>query len=203
MTRGFVHAAAWWDAHVGPPRGELLPRAERLAASFGARILAHVLDEIASRSPVPLSELPWVLGWAEGAGEPGSALRRTLAPSRSLSLVHAGPATVAMTLFEALAGLVDHEAVLVAFATDATLPHHEALAAALVLSRTATREPMLVLEPPVLRRTSHAPRSEGTHPFIAARALARAAAVGQPTLETVPCGGPERDCWQIELSRGF
>lgn len=206
MTRAFVHAAAWWDAHAGPPRAELLPRAERLAASFATRILAHVLGEVALRSPVPLPELPWVLGSADGARDVlGPELRRALAPSRSLAIVHAGPATVAMALVEALGGLIDHEAVLVAFADDATAPHHEALAAALVLSRTPTDEPVLVLEPPVLRRTSsHSPRSEGTHPFMAARALARAAAVGRPTVETVACGGSERrDRWQIELSRRF
>jgi hypothetical protein len=205
MTRAFVHAAAWWDPHAGPPRAELLPRAERLAASFATRILAHVLGDVASRSPAPLSELPWVLGSADGAGEPGPELRRALAPSRSLALVHAGPATVAMALLEALAGLVEHEAVLVAFADDATPPHHEALAAALVLSRITTGEPVLVLEPPVLRRTSsHSPRAEAKHPFMAARALAHAAAVGRPTVETVPSGGAERrDRWQIELTRGF
>lgn len=206
MTPAFVHAAAWWDAHAGPPRAELLPRAERLAASFTTRILAHVLGEVALRSPVPLSELPWVLGAANDARDAlGPELRRALAPSRSLAIVHAGPATVAMALVEALGGLVDHDAVLVAFADDATDPHHEALAAALVLSRVTTDEPVLVLVPPVLRRTSsHSPRSEQTHPFVAARAIARAAAVGRPTVETVPCAGAERrDRWQIELSRSF
>jgi hypothetical protein len=205
MTRGFVHAAAWWDAHAGPPRAEILPRAERLAASFSTRILAHVLGEVAPRSPVPLGELPWVLGAIDGTCEPGTELRRALAPSRSLAVVHAGSATVAMALVEALAGLVGHEAVLVAFADDATAPHHEAVAAAMVLSRAATGESVLVLEPPVLRRTSsHSLRSASTHPFLAALALARAGAVGRPTVESVAGGGPDRgDRWQIELSRGF
>lgn len=200
-TRAFVHAAAWWDAEAGPPRAELLPRAERLAASFSIRMLAHVLGGVAERSPVPLSNVPWVLGSA-GSHAPSPELRRTLAPWQGVALVHAGPATVAMALVEALAWLVDHEAVLVAFVQDATPPHHEALAAAMLLSRAPAEAVRLVLEAPVLRRTpSHSRRSEGSHPLAAARALARAALVGRPTVETVPTSGADRpEHWRIELS---
>jgi hypothetical protein len=122
-----------------------------------------------------------------------------------VALVHAGPATVAMALVEALGGLVDHEVVLVAFAHDATPPHHEALAAALLLSRVPFDASSLVLDPPALRRTSsHSARTEAMHPGAVARALARAVLVGRPTVETVPGTGPERsDHWRIELSRAF
>lgn len=61
-TRAFVRAAACWDAEAGPPKAELLPRAERLVASFSTRILAHVLGAVAERSPVSLPDVPWVLG---------------------------------------------------------------------------------------------------------------------------------------------
>lgn len=214
-TRALVHAAAWWDAEAGPPKAELLPRAERLAASFSTRILAHVLGGVAERSPVPLSDVPWVLGSAIGTA--GAELRRALVPSRGLALVHAGPATVAMALVEALGRLVEHEAVLVAFVQDVTPPRHEALAAALLLSRIsaeahesrrrppsegpATDAP-LVLEAPSLRRTSsHSGRPASDHPLLAARALARAVLVGRPTVETVPCVGVDRpEHWRIELS---
>lgn len=202
MTRAFVHAAAWWDAHAGPPRAELLSRSERLAASFATRILAHVLGDVAPRSPVPLHELPWVLGWGLGEHELAPALRRALAPCRSMTLVHAGPATVAMALLEALGGLGEHEAVLVAFGADVTPPHHEALAAALILSRSAPNEASLVLEPPTLRRAP-SQRPDSAHPLAAAVALARATAVGRPTVETVPCASDRSDRWRIELSRGI
>ncbi len=200
-TRVLVHAAAWWDAETGSPRAELLPRTERLAASFSTRILAHVLGGVAERSRVPLSDVPWVLGSA-CSHAPGPELRRTLEPSRGVALVHAGPATVAMALVEALGRLVEHDAVLVAFVQDATPPHHEALAAAMLLSRAPTETVRLVLEAPVLRRTpSHSRRSEGSHPLAAARALARAALVGRPTVETVPSSGADRpEHWRIELS---
>lgn len=206
MTRAFVHAAAWWDAHAGPPRAELLTRTERLGASFPTRILAHVLGDVAPRSPAPLHELPWVLGTLElGTLELAPALRRALAPCRGVARVHAGAATVAMALLEALGALVEHEAVLVAFAADITPPHHEALAAALVLSRASPADgASLALEPPALRRTlSHSQRPDGTHPFAAAVALGRAAAVGRPTVETVPGAADRSDRWRIELSRGF
>lgn len=203
-ARAFVHAAAWWDDQAGPPRAELLPRDERLAASFATRMLAHVLDEVASRSAWPLAELPWVLGSATGAHEPSPSLRRAAGPCRGLALVHAGPATVAMALFEALATLVDHDAVLVAFADDATPPHHEALAAALVLSRAPSDRSALVLDPPAPRRTPSHSRRTTEHPLAAARALARAAMVGQPTVETVTRDASDRpDRWHIELRRGF
>lgn len=208
MTRAFVLAAAWWDAEAGPPRAELLPRAERMAASFSTRILAHVLDHVAERSPVPLGGLPWVLGSPDAPHEPppGPELRSALAPTLGLALVHAGQATVAMALLEALGCLVEHEAVLVAFADDAAPPHHEALAVALLLSRLPHAS-TLVLDPPALRRTSaHFTRSEITrpcHPFMAARALARAVHVGRPTIETVPSTGAGRDHWRIELSSAF
>jgi hypothetical protein len=208
VTRAFVLAAAWWDADVGPPRAELLPRAERLAASFATRILTHVLALLAERSAVPLQDLPWVLGVPDAPHEPppGPELRRALAPTCGLGLVHAGPATVAMALLEALGCLVEHEAALVAFAHDATPPHHhEALAVALLLARAPTDAASLVLAPPALRRTSsHFTRFESTQPFAAARALARAAHVGRPTVETVPSTRAERpDHWRIELSRAF
>jgi hypothetical protein len=209
MTRAFVLAAAWWDAETGPPRAELLPRAERLAAGFSTRILAHVLGEVAERSPVPLSGLPWVLGSPDATHEPppGPELRRALAPTLGVALVHAGQATVAMALLEALGCLVEHEAVLVAFVADAAPPHHEALAVALLLSRLAHAS-TLVLDPPALRRTSaHFPLTEleySGHPFTAARALARAVQVGRPTVETVPSTGSDRpDHWRIELSSAF
>lgn len=203
-TRAFVHAAAWWDAETGPPQAELLPRAERLAASFSTRILAHVLGGVAERSRVPLSDVPWVLGSALSHA-PGPELRRTLGPSRGVALVHAGPATVAMALVEALGRLVEHDAVLLAFVQDATPPHHEALAAALLLSRAPAEAARLVLEAPVLRRTpSHSGpsgRSESSHPLAAARALVRAVLVGRPTMETVPSSDVDRpEHWRIELS---
>jgi hypothetical protein len=205
--RAFVHAAAGWEAEAGPPQAELLPRAERLAASFSTRILAHVLGGVAERSRVPLSDVPWVLGSASSHA-PGPELRRTLQPSRGVALVHAGPATVAMALVEALGRLVEHEAVLVAFVQDATPPHHEALAAALLLSRAPAEAGRLVLEAPVLRRTpSHSGhsgcsgRSESSHPLAAARALVRAVLVGRPTMETVPSSDADRpEHWRIELS---
>lgn len=205
-TRAFVRAAAWWDAEAGPPRAELLPRAERLAAGFSTRILAHVLGGVAERSPVPLSDVPWVLGSAIGH-VPGPELRRALMPSRGLALVHAGAATVAMALVEALGRLVEHEVVLVAFVQDATPPHHEALAAALLLSRAPAEEERasaavpLVLEAPSLRRTSsHSGRPAAAHPLLVARALAHAVLVGRPTVETVPSIGVDRpEHWRIEL----
>jgi len=203
-TRAFVHAAAWWDAEVGPPKAELLSRAERLAASFSTRILAHVLGGVAERSLVPLSDVPWVLGSALSHAL-GPELVRTLAPSRGLALVHAGPATVAMALVEALGRLVEHEAVLLAFVADATPPHHEALAAALLLSRAPMGATRLVIAAPVLRRTpshsGHSGRSEGSHPLAAARTLVRAVLVGRPTVETVPSMSADRpEHWRIELS---
>jgi hypothetical protein len=209
MTRAFVLASAWWDADAGPPRAELLPRTERIAASFSTRILAHVLGHVAARSPMPLHGMPWVLGASDAPHEPppGPELRRALAPTLGMALVHAGSATVAMALLEALACLVEHEAVLVAFASDAAPPYHEALAVALLLSRMPHAS-TLVLEAPALRRTSsHLTRSEITHPlhpFMAARAIARAVHVGRPTVETVPSTGADRpDHWRIELSRAF
>lgn len=200
-TRAFVRAAACWDAEAGPPRAELLPRAERLAASFSTRILAHVLGAVAERSPVSLPDVPWVLG-SPRSHALGPELRRTIQPTRGLALVHAGPATVAMALVEALGRLVEHDAVLVAFVQDATPPHHEALAAALLLSRAPMGAAPLVLEAPSLRRTpSHSGRTESSHPLVAARALARAVLVGRPTVETVPCTGTHRpEHWRIELS---
>jgi hypothetical protein len=136
----FVHAAAWWDADVGPPQTELLSRDDRLAASFTTRILAHVLEPVALRSTAPLCSIPWVLGAPDEPTEPlppGPELRRSsLVPAHGLAFVHAGPATVAMALLEAFGWLVEHESVLVAFVQDATPPHHEALAAALLLSRS-------------------------------------------------------------------
>lgn len=123
--------------------------------------------------------------------------------------MHAGTATVAMALVEALGRLVEHDAVLVAFVQDATPPHHEALAAALLLSRAPAETPgrpmgpaPLVLEAPSLRRTpSHSGRTDGSHPLVAARALAHAVLVGRPTVETVPCMGADRpEHWRIELS---
>ena len=207
MTRAWVRVAACWDADAGPPRAELLPRAERLAASFSTRILAHVLGCVSEHAGVPLHDVPWVLG-TPAPYQPGPELCRILAPTRGLAHVHAGPATVAMALVEALGCLVEHEAVLVAFVQDATPPHHEAIAAALVLARAPTDASALVLEAPTLRRGSVlSGRNERPHPLMVARALARAVLVGRTTVETVPCLGADRpdrpDCWRIELSRGF
>jgi len=209
MTRALVCVAAWWDADAGPPRAELLPRAERLAASFSTRILAHVLGRVAEHPAVRLHDVPWVLG-SPALYEPDPELRHALAPNHGLALVHAGPATVVMALVEALGCLVEHEAVLVAFAQDATPPYHEALAAALVLSRALpSAEPpteisALVLEAPTLRRAPAPTRPERSHPLAVARALARAVLVGRPTVETVPCTEADRpDHWRIELSRAF
>lgn len=201
MSRAHVLAAAWWDAHAGPPNAELLPRAERIAASFSTRILAHVLGQLSQRSTVPLHSLPWVMG---SALDP--QLRHALAPACGVALVHAGPSTVAMSLLEALGYLVDHDAVLVAFAHDAAPPHHhEPLAAALLLSRVPSQSPTVALEPPTLRRTStHFTRTAYLHPFAAAHAIARAAHVGRPTIETVPSTSADRpDHWRIELCRAF
>lgn len=213
MTRAYVLGAAWWDADVGPPSAESLPRAERIAASFSTRIFAHVLDQLAQRSAVPLEALPWVLGSIDAPPEPpraGSRLRRVLAPTRGSSLVHAGAATVAMSLLEALGMLVEHEVVLVGFVHDAAPPHsHEPLAVALLLSRASGKSGALMLEVPVLRRTSahtsaHSTRNMDTHPFAAARGLARATCVARPTVETVPSVGSDpRDHWRIELCRAL
>lgn len=199
----FVHAAAWWDADAGPPCADLLPRDQRLGASFSTRMLAHVLDHVGQRSAMPLHHMPWVLGSPEAAPElepHGPTLHRALGLPLGLACVHAGPATVAMTLLEALGQLADHPAVLVAFVRDATPPHHEAIASALLLSRSPRPEPTLVLVPPSLRRTSsHSPRAV-VDPLAAARALARAVFVGSPTVETVPSAGLVRpDGWRIEL----
>lgn len=217
-ARALVHVAAWWDADAGPPEAAILPRAERLAARFSTRILAHVLGRVAERSPVPLPDVPWVLGLPDTAlHEPAPELRRALGPSRGLALVHAGPATVAMAVVEALGGLVEHEAVLLAFVQDATPPHHEPLAVALLLMRSPAfarqqhsavegppeRASALVLEAPTLRRTSsHSGRTDEKHPLAVARALARAVLVGRPTVETVPSVTTDRrEQWRIELAR--
>lgn len=215
-ARALVPAAAWWDADAGPPEAGLLPRSERLAASFSTRILAHVLGRVVERSPALPSDAPWVLASPEAPREPAPELRRALGPSRRLALVHAGPATVAMALVEALGDLVEHEAVLVAFVQDATPPHHEPLAAALLLMRSPAlprqerassegsleRAPALVLEAPMLRRTSSHSGRHDAHPLTAARALARAVLVGRPTVETVSSGGADRPVeWRIELAR--
>lgn len=199
----FVHAAAWWDSDAGPPRAELLARDVRLTASFSTRILAHVLGHIAQRSPVPLPTLPWVLGASDATYELPPVLRRALAPTHGLACVHSGPTTVAMALLEALGHLVEHEAVLVTFVQEASSPHHEPLASALLLARVPLRspgrQPSLVLAPPSLRRATSGsiPTAD---PFTVARSLARAVHVGQPTLETVSSAGPDRpDYWQIEL----
>ncbi|MEM9454184.1 MAG: hypothetical protein AAGF11_08385 [Myxococcota bacterium] len=207
--RGAATIAAAWDADSGPPNVELLPRADRRGVSFSTRILAHVLGRVVAGSPEPLSSVPWVLGVGEGsvpALVPGSVLRRILAPERGLVRVDAGAATVPMTLIEALAHLVDHPAVLVAFVADATPPYHEALAAAWLLTRESRADAPLVLGPPVLRRTSsyseRAPRAE--HPLASALRLARAIDVGQPTVETVSSGEPDRPgSWRIELCAAF
>ncbi len=208
MSRAYVLAAAWWDADEGPPSAELLPRAERIAAGFSTRILAHVLGQISQRSPVPPHALPWVLGLPDGPYESplSPPLREIVAPGHCFGLVHAGPAAVAMALFEALGLLTEHEAVLVVFAHDAAPPRfHEPLAAGLLLSRTQAQSSALTLEPPTLHRTpSHFARAKSTHPFAAARALARAACVGSPTVETVHCCDADRgDYWRIELCRAI
>ncbi|MCA9708370.1 MAG: hypothetical protein KDK70_21150 [Myxococcales bacterium] len=207
--RGYVEHAAAWDADAGPPAAELLPRAERSAASFETRILAQVLGELAPRALAPLPSLPWVLGLGDETAAsrlPGAALRRALAPRSGLSLVYAGAATVPMALLEGLAHLVDHPAVLVAFAADAAPPHHEALAAALLLTREPTGRARLVLTTPTLRRTSsHSERrTTHEHPLMPALVLARAINVGQPTVHTVPpCAPDRREHWQIELRTAF
>jgi hypothetical protein len=205
--RGHAAGAAGWDADSGPPSAELLPRADRGAASFSTRILAHVLGELWSRSPRPSSSLPLVLGVVDGA-EPvlSGPLRRVLTPRCALSQISAGVATVPMMLIEALAMLTQHDAVLVACAQDAAPPHHEALAAALLLTREPSSPTSLVLEAPTLRRTfSHSERKvRHRHPLASALALARAINVGQPTVETVPsCESDRPERWQIELTHGF
>lgn len=203
---GFAAIAAAWDADQGPPVATLLSRSERSAASFATRILAHVLGRVASRSSAPLSSMPWVLGTAEASILPGPLLRRILAPARELTCVRAGVATVPMVLVEALAHLARQDAVLVAFAQDATPPYHEALAAAWLLTREPVFETSLELRPPTLRRTStySEPRSKRTHPLVSALRLARAIDVGQPTVETVPsCASDRPESWRIELSRAF
>ena len=204
--RGFVAAAAAWDADSGPPEAGPLSRAERSTAGFSTRILAHVLGRLQARAPVPLSSLPWVLGLAPGPPVPALSLRGSLAPGGARSLVHAEIATVPMALIEALAHLASHHAVLVAFVDDATPPYHEALAAAWLLVDEPAPQTRLVLEPPTLRRTSsHSERTaRRQHPLVAGLRLARAIDVGQPTVETVPSCEPGRsECWRIELSDAF
>lgn len=205
--RGFATIAAAWDADRGPPVAQLLSRSERSEASFSTRILAHVLGEVASRSAAPLSSMPWVFGTTErSAVLPGPVLRRILTPQRGLSRVGAGVATVPMALFEALAHVARTDAVLVAFAQDAAPPHHEALAAAWLLTRTPASETSLLIGPPTLRRTSsHSERkSRRGHPLSPALRIARAIDVGQPTVETVASGESDRaESWRIELSRSF
>ena len=136
---------------------------------------------------------------------PHESLRRSLAPAEGWRLVDAGPATVAMTLLEAQACLVEHPHVLVAFAQDATPPYSEAFASALVLSREAESEDGLWLMAPRQHRARPATSRGGEPPSLdAALRLARAADVGRPTVETIPSGSPERpDCWRIELRRAF
>ena len=200
MTDAFVRASAWWTVDAGPPHAELLPREQRASAGFSTRILAHVLGRLTAEAP--LSALPWVLGCSAA---PHDSLRRSLAPAEGWRLVDAGPATVAMTLLEAHACLVEHPHVLVAFAQDATPPYSEAFASALVLSREAESEDGLWLMAPRQHRARPATSRGGEPPSLdAALRLARAADVGRPTVETIPSGSPERpDCWRIELRRAF
>ncbi|MEX1361484.1 MAG: hypothetical protein AB1Z98_00035 [Nannocystaceae bacterium] len=207
MIGGFVRSAAWWNADAGPPQADLLPRPLRARASLPTRILAHVLDRL--DASVPLGELPWVVGSPPAAHDrlaQGSPLRAVLGPSAGLSLVHAGPATVPMALLEALARLNDHDAVLVAFAHDATPPYSEAMAAAFVLAARDVPDDRLVLEVSRLHRAAaDAPdRRDSQSSFDAALRLAHAASVGQPTSESFATTGPDpRECWGIELRAAY
>ncbi|MEM7154446.1 MAG: hypothetical protein AAF799_16485 [Myxococcota bacterium] len=204
-----IQAAAWWDADSGPPVAELLPRAERLAADLSTRALAHVLGSLVERTADSLAELPWVVGVPVGSKivlGPGSALRRIVAPGLAVGVVHAGAATLAMTLLEAMGLLADHDRVLVIFSQDATPPHNEASAAALLLARTPSAKNELRLEVPQLRRSALRARPElRPRPMLeTAIALARAADVGRPTVETVPADAADRpEHWRIELHHAF
>ena len=204
-----IEAAAWWDADSGPPVAELLPRVDRLAADLPTRMLAHVLGSIADESITALADLPWVVGVPVGSSVvlgPDSQLRRLLEPSAAVGVIHAGAATLAMTLLEAMGLLVDHDRVLVVFSQDATPPHNEASAAALLLARTPSAKNQLRLEMPRLRRNASRARPDlRSRPMLeTAIALARAADVGRPTVETVPAGDPDRpEHWRIELCHAF
>ncbi|MCH9684204.1 MAG: hypothetical protein K0V04_22415 [Deltaproteobacteria bacterium] len=207
MSRAFVAGASEWSAEAGPPRAELLTRTQRAGAEFCTRILAHVIAEATARALVEPSTIPWVLGSAVDSPSwltPDAPLRRALQPSSGVGIVHAGPGTAAMCLVEAIALVDDSDAVLVALAQDATSPYHEALAVAFVLT-AAPREGGLVLETPVLRRTRESTRrTESEHPLKALLDVARAVSVGQPTVQTVAPGPPDRpERWQIELGRPF
>lgn len=209
MSGGFVRSAAWWNADAGPPQADLLPRPLRARAALPTRILAHVLERL--EAPVTLGELPWVVGCPAAAHDRlarQSPLRAVLGPSAGLSLVHAGPATVPMALLEALAHLVDHDAVLVAFAHDATPPYSEAMAAAFVLAARRSADDRLVLDVSRPHRAAvdaDAPECRNSQTsFDAALRLARAAGVGQPTTESFATLGPDpRQRWGIELRAAY
>jgi len=180
-----------------------------VAADFTTRILAHVLDEVAQRSGLTLTELPWVLGGdttLHDALAPNSTRWGVLTPTRGQGLVDGGEATVAMTLIEGLAWLVDHEVVLVAFARDAAPPYNEALAAALLLARSRRAGDRLRLVAPQLRRSGghSAPGTLRCSPLSTSVEIARAACVGQPTIQTEPFSNAERpEHWRIELRSAF
>ncbi len=165
------------------------------------------MHEASERGGISPAAVPWVLGCPHADVSwlaPHAPLRSALEPSDPIELVCAGPTTAAMIVVEALAMLTDHETVLVAVAQDATSPYHEALASALVLTRTPLVD-ALVLEPPVLRRHSGVTRrTKSDHPLAPMRDLARAALVRQPTLQSVPPHDADRpENWQIELHRRF
>jgi len=199
-----IAAAASWTADVGPPRTELLSRAERSAASFSARILAHVIGELSSHPDITSLPRPWVHGVTDLADTQtlrDPVLLRIIDPSPGPLRVHAGRTVVPMTLLEGMALLEDHDAVLVTFGQDAIAPHHEALAAALILTRESPN-PALVLHPPVLRRTSSHLGATGAkeHPLSVSLRIVRAINVGQPTIETVACRDVDHQAhWRIEL----
>ncbi len=199
-----IAAAASWTADVGPPRAERLSRAERGTASFSTRILAHVLGELFSNPDAVRGPRPWVHGVTDLAdtetlGDP--AILRIVEPSPGPIRIYAGTTVVPMALLEGMALLEEHDAVLVTFGQDAVPPHHEALAAGLVLTRESPNS-RIVLHPPVLRRTSsHLGSSRmKEHPLSVGIRIVHAIKVGQPTVETVPSGDVDHQAhWRIEL----
>jgi len=201
--RCYATAAAVWDADAGPPRAELLTRAERSVAGFSVRILAHALGSLSSGE----SAHAWPRAWVHGVTDLAAAtalvdapLRRVLRPAGP-AFVHAGPELVPMTLLEAMGRLVDRPAVLVTFVQDAMAPHHEALAAAIILARQPTPR-ALNLYPPVLRRTSAylGPLPKHAHPLASIARITTAINVGRPTIETTPSEEGHDDVhWRIEL----
>lgn len=204
MKAAYVRAASLWDADVGPPRAELLPRAERLAAGFSTRILAHVLDEIALQTSVELSSVPWVVAaptFTEVVHALGS-LPHIVGLTHAVTPLHADAATVPMATIEAMGTLIVHSQVLLVFVQDAKVPTCEAKASALLLSRECAVGDRLCVRAPALLRGGRPGGNKAVPSIDAANSLARAALVREPTIQTVRAGGMRAEQWCVELMVG-